>query len=81
MNISDLLKRRRRAYQDTFNGPAGKKVLADLKRFCRATVPTANLSNPNETYLLEGRREVWLRIAAHLNLTDEDVYSLTEHED
>ena len=27
------------------------------------------------TYLLEGRREVWCRIRAHLQLTEEDVLS------
>lgn len=69
---------RRNAYRRTFSGPEGQKVLADLRRFCRATLPTADVENPNTTFLLEGRREVWLRIQAHLNLTDEDIYQLTE---
>jgi hypothetical protein len=41
-------------------------------------VPTADINNVQATYLLEGRREVWLRIMAHLQLTDEDVYKLLE---
>jgi hypothetical protein len=69
---------RKIAYQNTFNNPEGKKVLADLRRFCRATLPTADVNNERTTYLLEGRREVWLRIMAHLQLTDEDVYKLVE---
>jgi hypothetical protein len=76
-----FINKRRRAYQDTFNGPAGKQVLADLRRFCRATLPTADVDNVNSTFLLEGRREVWLRIMSHLNLTDEDVHQLIEEYD
>jgi hypothetical protein len=69
---------RRRAYQAAFNGPEGKKVLADLRRFCRATLPTADINNVNATFLLEGRREVYLRILSHLHLTEEDVIHLVE---
>lgn len=69
---------RKQAYQQTFNGEYGKAVLADLRRFCRATLPTADVNNEKTTYLLEGRREVWLRIQAYLQLSDEDVYNLTE---
>lgn len=70
---------RQNAYKKTFAGPEGKKVLADLRRFCRADVPTADVNNPNVTYLLEGRREVWLRINSFLNMTDDDVYNLVEN--
>jgi hypothetical protein len=69
---------RRRAYKAAFNNPEGRKVLADLRRFCRATLPTADINNVQATYLLEGRREVWCRIQAHLQLTEEDVYTLIE---
>lgn len=70
--------RRAKNYQHTFNGPAGKAVLADLKKFCHAITPTADINNTNATYIAEGRREVWLRIQAYLNLSDEDVYNLVE---
>jgi hypothetical protein len=78
MNFNPFLRYRQAAYRKTFENPEGRKVLADLRRFCRASVPTADVNNVNSTYLLEGRREVWLRIIAHLNLTDEDVVKLVE---
>lgn len=80
-NLNPLFRRRQSAYKKTFDNPEGRKVLADLRRFCRATVPTADVNNVQTTYLLEGRREVFLRIAAHLNLTDEDVIQLVEDND
>lgn len=76
--LPPLFFRRKTAYQKTFNNPEGRKVLADLRRFCRATQPTADVNNVQATYLLEGRREVWCRIQAHLQLTDEEVYNLIE---
>lgn len=78
MKFNPFLRFRRSAYQKTFNNPEGRKVLADLRRFCRATQPTADVNNVNATFLLEGRREVWCRIQAHLQLTDEDVVNLIE---
>lgn len=80
MNLNPMTLIRRRAYRATFNTVEGRKVLADLRRFCRASVPTADINNVQTTYLLEGRREVWLRIMAHLNLTDEDVFNLIEED-
>ena len=73
--------RRMSAYKNTFSNPEGQKVLADLARFCRALEPTADVSNPNVTYLLEGRREVFLRILAHLKLDVEDIATLKENYD
>lgn len=78
MTLNPMVLWRSRAYRNTFNNPEGRKVLADLRRFCRATVPTADVNNVQTTYLLEGRREVWCRIQAHLNLTDEQVINLVE---
>lgn len=78
MNLNPFFARRQAAYKKTFNNPEGRKVLADLRRFCRATTPTADVNNVQTTYLLEGRREVWCRLMAHLQLTDEDVYNLIE---
>lgn len=78
MNLNPFFLRRQSAYKRVFSSPEGRKVLADLRRFCRATVPTADVNNVQATYLLEGRREVWCRIQAHLQLTDEDVYNLIE---
>jgi hypothetical protein len=78
MSLNPLVLWRSRAYRKTFNNPEGKKVLADLRRFCRATLPSADVNNVQTTYLLEGRREVWLRIMGHLNMTDEDIMNLVE---
>ena len=72
------LFRRSNNYRQTFDSPCGKAVLADLKKFCHAVTPTADINNTNATYVAEGRREVFLRIQAHLNLSDEDVYNLVE---
>jgi hypothetical protein len=76
--LTKLFFVRHRAYKATFNNPEGKKVLADLRRFCRATLPTANVDSVHTTYLLEGRREVFLRIMSHLQLTEDDIYNLNE---
>lgn len=78
MNLNPLTLVRRRAYRAAFDNPEGRKVLADLRRFCRASVPTADVNNVHTTYLLEGRREVFLRILSHLNLTEDDVFKLIE---
>lgn len=76
--VRDKLFWRTVAYRKTFDNPEGRKVLADLRRFCHATTPTADVNSTNTTYLLEGRREVYLRILSHMNLTEEDVYELIE---
>jgi hypothetical protein len=78
MNFNPFLRYRQAAYRKTFENPEGRKVLADLRRFCRATQPTADVNNVNATFLLEGRREVYLRILSHLHLTEEDVVQLVE---
>jgi hypothetical protein len=50
-------------------------VLADLARFCRAHDSTGH-ENPHVAARLDGRREVWLRIQYHLNLSTEELWSL-----
>ena len=61
------------AYQIVFgDGPAGRVVLDDLKRFCRADEPCWSEDQRHHARL-EGRREVWLRIQAELNLPVEDL--------
>ncbi|MCU7913976.1 MAG: hypothetical protein KZQ63_19765 [Candidatus Thiodiazotropha sp. (ex Lucinoma aequizonata)] len=63
---------RHQDYKSTFNTPEGKRVLADLKPFCRSDELCADVNNTNATYLCEGRREVSLRIGNFLNITDGD---------
>lgn len=50
-------------------------MLADLAKFCRAADSTYHTDN-TVTYMLQGRREVWLRIQDHLNLSPEVLYQL-----
>lgn len=73
----DYLRRRKRDYSLTFNrmDPANVAVLNDLALFCRAN-KTCFHPDPRVHAVLEGRREVWLRITNHLHLTTEDLYSM-----
>lgn len=73
--VVNFLQWRRQQYLMTFDNEAGKEVLADLAKFCRANETTFN-PDPRVHAVLEGRREVWLRIASHLNLSDDELYEL-----
>ena len=66
------LRQRKAAYQMIFSGPPGQTVKDDLSRFCRAD-RTCFDADPRKHAVLEGRREVWLRIQEHLNLTAEQL--------
>lgn len=70
-----FLMRRRYAYQTTFKGPLADEVLRDLAQFCRANRSTFH-EDARAHALAEGRREVWLRIANHLNMTPEQLWQL-----
>ncbi len=59
----------------------GKMVLADLKRYCRAVKPTFSGEDTHKASFLEGRRDVWMRIQEHLNLSDIEIKKLTEDND
>lgn len=69
---------KKRSYQLTFEAtqPANVEVLEDLARFCRATESCVIPGDHDRTLILEGRREVWLRISEWLNLTPEQLYLL-----
>ena len=70
--VKSFLTSRGQAYQRTFRSMTGEMVLEDLARFCRANEPTFS-TDPQVAALMEGRREVWLRIQKHLNLTPEEL--------
>jgi hypothetical protein len=70
----DALRERQQAFRKAFDGPAGELVLEDLARFCRAHDTTFH-EDPRIHAVLEGRREVWLRIQRHLNLNDEQLWA------
>lgn len=71
------LSNRRTAYQRVFARPDVDVtiVLDDLAKFCRAHDSTFHVEH-SASAVLEGRREVWLRIAHHLNLTEEQIWEL-----
>lgn len=50
-------------------------VLADLAKFSRANDSTGH-QDPYIAARLDGRREVWLRIQHHLNLSTEELWSI-----
>ena len=76
--VKEILTDRQRAYLRAFKmtKAAGAAVLADLATFCRATETCIVPGDRDMTYVLEGRREVYLRIRAHLDLNEE---KLLEH--
>ena len=73
--VKEYIFRRRFAYVKTFTGPLAKEVLEDLARFCRATETTFH-GNDRISALQEGRREVFLRIQQHLQLSPDDLFNL-----
>ncbi len=72
-----LVRSRSFAYRRTFalDNPAAQQVLGDLSKFCRAHVSTFHRDDRIHA-VLEGRREVWLRIQEYLNLTEEQIYKM-----
>lgn len=80
----ELLRRlrgRKADYQNVFAGESGRRVLADLYRFCHMDQPSF-ATDPFVTAFNEGQRRVFLRIAALLRLADDDILKLaTEKHD
>ena len=71
----NYLRERKASYQFALSTPAGQDVLKDLAKFCRAD-QTCFDPDPRIHAALEGRREVWLRIQQHLNLTATELLAL-----
>ena len=71
----DLIRRRKQGYAHTFK--EGDRfsdiVLADLARFCRAGQSTFH-TDQRFNDVLQGRREVFLRICDHLGMTESELY-------
>lgn len=64
----------------------GRLALEDLVEFCRAdrscvVVAKDGHVDTHATAVAEGRREVYLRILQHLNLTDEQIMRLRTDEE
>lgn len=71
--------KRREAYKRTFDitNPNSALVLADLRKFCRAT-GSKYMGDVNKTHVMLGRNEVWERIQTYLNIPDSDISKLVE---
>jgi hypothetical protein len=93
--ITDAIRKaifsRRQAYRAMFqpgghSTTAAEIVLADLQKFCRATRsavmvnPVTGAIDERATFVAEGRREVWLRITQHLNISDADLFRIVERD-
>ena len=63
----------KRAYQLTFGTEAGKTVLTDLAKFCRANETVIVPGDRDRTCILGGRHEVYLTIRDYLDLTPEQL--------
>ncbi len=70
--VRDFLRTRSQAYRRVFKGVNSERVLEDLAKFCRANESTFH-ADPRIEGVLQGRREVWLRIAGHLNLSGDEL--------
>jgi hypothetical protein len=55
--------------------PMGEEVLRDLAKFCRAH-KTTFATDARAHAVAEGRREVWLRIQAHIRLNEDELWRL-----
>ena len=75
--LRKYFRRRHIAYNQVFShsNQFTRVVLMDLAKFCRAHDSTFHKDERAAT-LMEGRREVWLRIQEHLNLSVEEIYAL-----
>ena len=75
--LKDLIRGRVFAYNQVFNkeNKFTNVVLKDLAKFCRAHDTTFK-ADARMHAVLEGRREVWLRIQEQLNLDLEEIYKL-----
>lgn len=75
--IYEFVRSRSQAYQYVFDDERvdAKIVLKDLANFCRANQSTFH-KDPRAHAVAEGRREVWLRIQQHLNLTPKQLQEL-----
>ena len=64
-------------YSQVFSqdSPHTMPVLKDLAKFCRAFESTFN-PDPRLHAVLEGRREVWLKIMEYLNFDFKELYDL-----
>lgn len=80
--LRDYFLGRGMAYRRVFDpqNQFTETVLKDLAQFCRAHESTFH-TDPRAHAVMEGRREVWLRIQTFLQLDIEEVYRLHKIKD
>jgi hypothetical protein len=69
-----------KAYRQAFGSPAGKLAMEDLAIFCRSdrtcvVAPRGQPVDRERTLVLEGRREVWLRIQDFITMPTENLHA------
>lgn len=72
-----LLRHRSMSYRDVFlgHGRSSDEVLQDLAKFCRAHESTFHVEH-SISDRLDGRREVWLRIAHYSHLSESQLWDI-----
>lgn len=68
-----FIRTKAQSYKQVFAGEQAKRVLGDLARFCHMTNTAHVTGDPTGSALLEGRRQVFLRIQAMCGLTGEQI--------
>lgn len=71
-----MLADRQVIYRQTFGTAHGKAALDDLATFCRARETCVIPGDRDRTYVLEGRREVFLRIKDFLDRPAEELFAI-----
>jgi len=71
----DKLISRQDSYKMAFRGSNAQEVLKDLSIFCRENDSCVVPGDRDATLVLEGRREVILRIMDHLELSPDDLWT------
>ena len=71
----DKTKQLATSYRQAFEGEDGRAVLGDLANFCAVNSTTVQATD-RETFVMEGRRQAFLRIAAWLKLDWRDFEEL-----
>lgn len=74
-----ILATRQQAYQQTFSNPVGQLVLSDLAKWCRAGRSTFDPNSRMSAYL-QGRKDVFERIAKYMNFSVDDLYESIRRE-
>ena len=65
-------------FHAVLRGVFADRVLADLRRFCRANDTTFTPGDPYTTSLLEGRRETWNHIIGLVHIDESTIHHLSE---